>query len=174
MATDGRSIVVIDTSVLVNFLAVDRVDLLANHPLYRFVVTDHVRGEVTDAYPDQLARLDIALDALQLEQVSVTDIDELQAFATLASDGRLGAGECAAIATASVRALIVAIDDKAARKRAAVFDSAIQLSSTVDLMVSLIKAGALNVASADAIKLEWEAKHRFTLKFASFSDVIGS
>ena len=28
MATDGRSIVVVDASVLINFLAVDRIDLL--------------------------------------------------------------------------------------------------------------------------------------------------
>jgi hypothetical protein len=48
MATDGRSIVVIDASVLINFLAVDRLGLLTSHPNFKFIVTDHVRGEVTE------------------------------------------------------------------------------------------------------------------------------
>lgn len=46
MATDGRSAAIVDTSVLVNFLAIDRADLLASHPDVRFVVADMVRDEV--------------------------------------------------------------------------------------------------------------------------------
>jgi hypothetical protein len=50
MATDGRSKAILETSVLVNFLKIDRTDLLANHPAYRFVVPDLVRNEVTRHY----------------------------------------------------------------------------------------------------------------------------
>jgi predicted nucleic acid-binding protein len=170
MATDGRSIVVIDASVLINFLAVDRVDLLMSHPQYRFLVTDHVRGEVTDA--DQLARLDAALDAQLLEQVSVTGLTELEAFANLTADGRLGLGECAAIALASVQSYIVALDDKPARKRCAIFDSSLQVMGTVDLILSLLRANVLSVEAADDLKLEWQTIHKFKLKFTSFSEIV--
>ncbi len=170
MATDGRSIVVIDASVLINFLAVDRVDLLTSHPQYRFLVTDHVRGEVTDA--DQLARLDIALDAQLLEQVSVTGLKELETFAHLTADGRLGLGECAAIALASVQSYVVALDDRLARKRCASFDSSLEVLGTVDLILSLLRANALSVEVADGLKVEWQTKHKFTLTFASFSELL--
>lgn len=170
MATDGRSIVVIDASVLINFLAVDRIDLLTSHPQFRFLVTDHVRGEVTEDV--QLARLDAALDAQLLDQVSVVGIRELKAFAELTADGRLGVGECAAIALASVQALIVALDDKAARKRCRTFDSSLQVIDTVELVVSLIRLHVLTVDDADAIKLDWQTNHRYTLKFASFGEVL--
>lgn len=53
MSLDVRTPTLIDTSVLLNFLAVDRVDLLSRHPALRFIVTDHVRGEITDRRPDK-------------------------------------------------------------------------------------------------------------------------
>lgn len=39
-------VVITDTSVLINFLVLDRTELLARLPNHRFVVTDHVRAEV--------------------------------------------------------------------------------------------------------------------------------
>jgi hypothetical protein len=42
MATDGRDDAIIDASVLLNFLNIDRIDLLARHPAYRFIVVDLV------------------------------------------------------------------------------------------------------------------------------------
>ena len=53
MATAGRLPALIDTSVLINFLKIDGVDLLARHPHYQFIVTDHVAGELKDYYPEQ-------------------------------------------------------------------------------------------------------------------------
>jgi hypothetical protein len=50
MSNARRTAVLLDTSVLINFLAVDRVDLLGHHPRYRFLVTEHVRKEVTAHY----------------------------------------------------------------------------------------------------------------------------
>lgn len=49
------AIVVADTSVLVNFLRIDRMDLIGAHPA-SFIVTDHVAIEIADTYPDQQAR----------------------------------------------------------------------------------------------------------------------
>jgi hypothetical protein len=39
-------------------------------------------------------------------------------------------------------------------------------------MASLIQHQVLTVEEADAIKLEWQTKHRFMLKFASFGDIL--
>jgi predicted nucleic acid-binding protein len=52
---------------------------------------------------------------------------ELQLFAELTADGRLGVGECAAIALASVQSFIVALDDKAARKRCMNLDASLHI-----------------------------------------------
>ena len=70
MAEAGRSKAIIDTSVLINFLKIDRVDLLASHPLYRFVAIDLVRDEVSTHYADQVVRLVAAIDAGQPSPVA--------------------------------------------------------------------------------------------------------
>src|ERR1700687_241060 len=71
----------IETSVLVNFLAVDRVDLLAVHPSYRFIITDHVRGEITSYYSEQFERLERAMSA---SVFGVSPVDSLDpTFVTL-------------------------------------------------------------------------------------------
>jgi hypothetical protein len=75
MATDGRDDAVLETSVLVNFLAIDRVDLLASHPSYRFIITDHVRDEITSNYPEQVERLERAVSATILGVKSVDSLD---------------------------------------------------------------------------------------------------
>ena len=169
---DGRTPVVIDTSTLINFLVVDRMDLLAAHPSYRFIVTEHARAEITDHYPEQLRRLEAALAAGILEESPVTDLTELATFAALAADGRLGDGECASIAAASHRGFALAIDDKTAAKRAMKLSPKLTLLNTQDLVVSLIRGGCINVGAADAIKVEWATKYRFTLTIATFGDLV--
>lgn len=68
--------VVIETSTLINFLRIGRVDLLAGLTVYRFLLTDHVRAEVTTHYPDQLSNLEFALLAGHFHEVSLTDPPE--------------------------------------------------------------------------------------------------
>jgi predicted nucleic acid-binding protein len=170
MATEGRDDGVLDTSVLVNFLAVDRADLLAGHAASRFVIVDHVRGEITEHYPDQLERLERALAAGVFAESSVDALDAV--FATLVGEGRLGIGECAAIALAAKRNIVLAIDDKQARKAAQRVVAGIKLESTETLMVALIRQGLLDVGGADAIKERWEAEFRFKLMFGSFAERI--
>jgi predicted nucleic acid-binding protein len=67
-------IVITDTSVLINFLVLDQAPLLARLPDHRFVVTEHVRAEITDHYQDQLQRLEAAFAAGILEEIRVTDL----------------------------------------------------------------------------------------------------
>jgi hypothetical protein len=49
-----RTIVITDTSVLVNFLVLDQAALLARLKDFRFALTEHVRAEITAHYSEQL------------------------------------------------------------------------------------------------------------------------
>ena len=172
MATVGRSDAIIDSSTLVNFLKIDRTDLLAGHPAYRFIVVDAVQDEVTKHYGDQVARLDAAFAAGHLirdQLPEATDPAELAAYAAMASI-KIGVGERAAIAAARARNLPLAMDDERAWKRAG---AGLARMDTLTLMVALVTAGVIDVASADAVKVDWEQKHKFVKKhFASFAELI--
>ena len=164
--------VITDTSVLINFLVIDQVALLVAMAGRRIVVTDHVRNEVTQHYPTQLARLEQALQAGLLDEISVTDLAEVALFAQLTATG-LGVGECSAIAVAANRGCELAIDDKTARKRVEKLYPAINILTTELIVIELIRQGVLDVAAADAIKLDWEQNHRFRLPFGSFAERLG-
>jgi hypothetical protein len=82
------AIVVADTSVLINFLRINRMDLIGAHPA-SFIATDHVAAEITGTFPNQQARYAAALHAAQLTQVRVDDPAELEIFLRLAARGRL-------------------------------------------------------------------------------------
>lgn len=164
--------VVIDTSTLINFLRIDRFDVLARLSKYRFLATDHVRAEVTTHYVVQLARLDAALQSGELVEISLTSPAELSAFDTIQSLRGLGSGECSAIAAASVAMRPLAIDDIPARKKAAAFDPTIRMLNTVSLVVEAIQGRILTVDEADAMQADWEANHRFRLKFKSFREIL--
>lgn len=164
-----ETIVITDTSVLINFLVLDRVELLARLSEHRFVVTDHVRAEITAHYQDQLQRLDAAFAAGTLQEIRVTDLEEVRLFAELTATG-LGIGECSAIAVAAHRRLTLAIDDKRAIKKVKALGLGLTFLSTESLVVLLIQQGVLSIAEADDIKLTWERDHRFRLAFASFAE----
>jgi predicted nucleic acid-binding protein len=93
------AIVIADTSVLINFLRIDRMDLIGAHPA-SFIATDHVAAEIADTYPDQQTCYEVALTAGQVTQHRIDDPAELDIFLRMAEKGRLGAGERSAIAVA--------------------------------------------------------------------------
>lgn len=163
------SVIILDASVLINFLTIDRVDLLTHLPEHRFVITAHVGREVT--YSDQAARLATAIHNGHLRELSAGIHAELATFARLTRT--LGIGESAAIAAAQHRSMVVAVEDRTARRTAESLVGKRNVLSTTDLMVSIIHAGLLTVAEADAIKLDWETNHRFALRqFKSFKDCL--
>lgn len=168
---DPVSIVIADTSVLINFLAVDRMDLIKRHSC-RFFITDHVRLEITDHYQDQLSRLQEALQKGILEEISVSDVDEVETFVQWTNLKRFGIGECACIAVALHRRYTLAIDDKKAIKQARLSCPTIPITTTQDLVVSMIKTDLLSVEDADAIKDEWASLHKFLLKIDSFGELL--
>jgi hypothetical protein len=176
MATDGRSKGIIDTSVLLNFLKIDRTDLLALHPDYRFVVLDLIRNEVGTKpyYAAQATRLEAAIAAGHLladDPAEATDIAELAAFAAM-STLKIGDGERAAVAAAFARGLPLAMEDHRAWNRTATYSAGVPTENTESIIVSLINAGVLTVAEADAIKHDWQANHKFTLTFTSFAEKV--
>jgi predicted nucleic acid-binding protein len=165
------SIVVADTSVLVNFLKIDRMDLIGACPR-DFLATDHVANEIADAYPEQLARYQAALAAQYLDTCSVTDPDEVAWFMRLGLGQRLGAGERSAIAVALHRGLALAIDDNRALREAGLAGRKLEILRTQDVVIALIRAGVLDLDAADQIKDTWANQHRFRIKAASFSDLL--
>ena len=169
---DSKTEAILDTCVLINFAAIGRIDLLTSHPLYAFVITDHVREEIKEHYSEQFDAVNTAVDDGTLVEIAADQPDELANFAALVARKNLGNGECSAIAVAKNRSMPLAIDDRRARNRATEFESSIVLLSTESLMVELIQDDILTVAEADAIKLDWETNHSFKLKFASFTEKI--
>jgi predicted nucleic acid-binding protein len=169
----ATAIVVVDTSVLINFLKIDRMDLLGRHPC-RFLATDHVDVEIED--DEQRRRYAAAVAAGHLETCTVTDPDEVELYMRLSRGQRLGAGECSAIAVAVNRRYAVAIDDNKAVNRAlrevGFAAPRLEIVRTPDVMVALIRAGVLAIAEADSIKETWEKRHRFRIKAASFGDIL--
>jgi predicted nucleic acid-binding protein len=170
-----HAIVVADTSVLINFLRIDRMDLIGAHPA-SFIATDHVAAEITGTYPDQQARYAAALNSAQITEERVDDPVELEMFLRLAAKGRLGAGERAAIAVALNRGCALAIDDSRAIQRAlheaALGQSTLTILRTQDVVVELIRRRTITVEAADAILLDWATSHRFKLKIASFQELL--
>jgi len=166
------AIVVADTSVLINFLCIDRMDLIGRHP-QRFLATDHVGAEITSSYPEQKARYQATVASGQIDTCSVVDPEELSLFLRLKPGEMLGAGECSAIAVAIRRRYPIAIDDNRAVKRAIrEVGAKLEVVRTADVMVRLIRAAILDIATADRIKDDWELHHRFKIKADSFRDLL--
>lgn len=166
---EPSSIVIADTSVLINFLAIDRMDLIERYPC-RFLITEHVRREVSDHYEEQLTRLKSALAQRMLEEIVINHPEEMGLFGQLAQLARFGDGECACLAVALHRNYILAIDDKKAIKQAYLLRPTLSIITTENLIVLMIKLGLLTVEEADAIKKEWALYHRFKLNILSFRD----
>jgi len=171
MNAQQQDAVVLDTSVLINFLAINQCALLASHPIFRFVITAHVATEIT--YPTQSACLSTAICNNHLSRLLPGDHAELVTFAQLTTT--LGVGESAAIAAAVHRGFHVALEDRAARTRAESLVGRTYLLNTQQLMVGLIRAGEISISDADAIKNDWQNNHRFVMPgFQSFADLIAS
>ena len=171
MEQDHNPTLVFDTSVLINFLAVGRMDLLALYPA-RCIVTDHVRGEILDHYQERFQRFQTALNNQTIEELRVDRPAELLTFVELRASGRLGYGECSAIALATHREFELAIDDRQARNAAKRLAPSLKTHTTQEIMLFLIRLGTITVEAADQIKDTWATEHRFRLKIASFHDLL--
>jgi predicted nucleic acid-binding protein len=168
-------VVVADTSVLINFLRIQRMDLIGRHAC-RFLATNHVEQEISEHYGEQHAAYAAALATGQIHTCAVIDPDEVQLYLKLSQGRRLGSGECSAIAVAMRRNYAVAMDDNRAVNRALreadLAGVKLDIIRTQDIMVELIQSGVLTVTEADTIKENWARFHRFRMKFGSFGDLL--
>lgn len=105
---DGRILVVADTSFLINFLALNRMDILQGLRGYAFRIANHVVGEVE--YEDQKERLHDALVKGTLSEIEITNLSEIALYTELRRF--LGDGESACPAVATTRRWVMAADEK--------------------------------------------------------------
>ena len=70
MEVNESTTIVVDTSVLINFLCIDRIDLIARHS-HSFVVTEHVAEKVKNYYSDERRRLNNAFKSAILREERV-------------------------------------------------------------------------------------------------------
>ena len=157
---EGRILVVADTSFLVNFLAINRVDILARLRAFAFRVPNHVIVEVE--YEDQKERLQAALATGTVSEVEITEILEIALYAELRAF--LGDGESTCLAVAATRRWAIATDEKGRLRREIVERLGEEyLLDTPGTLVAALRAGILTLPEAEAIRQEL-ARHRFTMK----------
>jgi predicted nucleic acid-binding protein len=93
---DGRLLVVADSSFLINFLVLDRMDILAGLPQFRFHVVNHVSAEIR--YEDQRRLFQAAMDSGVVTEIEITETREILLYDELRRF--LGDGESASLAVA--------------------------------------------------------------------------
>jgi predicted nucleic acid-binding protein len=166
-AGETTSVVLADTSVIVNLAIVERLDLLRALP-YAFRVPDEVIDEVRR--PEQCRLVAEALDAGYVERVQVTGIAVLEHFRDLRH--HLGPGEAACLALASARAWKVACDEKRWFRREALrLLGEGGLIDTPGLFLLAIRRGYWTASDADRAKEVLE-RNRFRMRFRSFHDLV--
>ncbi len=161
------STVSVDASTLINFLVVDRVDLLGSLTEFDFCVPAEVVGEILDE--TQRARLDAALETGHLAEVRLASPRELATYGQLRH--RLGRGESASLALAFHRELLLACDDRKAVRIADELLGPDRVLNTPGLLLLAIAEGHLSIDDADQAKAMLEKK-RFTMAFDSFLEVL--
>jgi predicted nucleic acid-binding protein len=140
-----------DTSLLLNFLRLDRFDILARLPGFRFLVLNHVIAEVTA--PDQADRLSQALANGAIVEFELTDLDAILDYDELRRV--LGDGEAATIAAAAAKGLVLAMDEKGrARREAEARVGSGRLLNTPGVLVHAVRQGTLTLAEAEQVRLD--------------------
>lgn len=165
MVLSDKATIVLDTSVLLNFIRIDRMDLL--QPLaVPLLVPEDVREEVTR--PDQRKVLEAAISSGLLHVESIADRVEVALFADLARIGRFGPGERAVMAVALTRGMAAGLQERLAGAEMRRRDKAARIITTEDIVLRTIKAGGITVPDADGLLVEWRTHHRFASRIKTF------
>ncbi len=160
--------VALDTSVLINFLILNRVDVLANLPGHRFVVLDAVEGEVLR--PQQQATLAAAVEHRLVDRVGAATPEELEIFAE--HRRTMGLGEAACLAAAEPRGWLLASDERRAFRRIArgrIGDS--RILTTPGILVLAVRGGVISVADLRGVAEELE-RNRFRVPVGAFEGLL--
>lgn len=166
--THVTSVVITDSSIVINLSHTGHIRLLGTTDGFRFAVPDEVVAEITN--PAQRDLLEATLVEGTLGRESLFSPEELEVYADLSQI--LGSGESACLALALKRGWLVACDERRVFLREAHNRlGAGRILNTAGIYVLWIRQGLLTVDQADAAKLLLEA-HRFRMAFKSFRDVI--
>lgn len=160
---------VLDTSVLLNFLKIERLDLLTGLRSELHIV-EEVKAEIVYA-----AQAILLLESLEKGEVRVhqmSDIALIRSAVYLRDTLGLGLGEAFSFAAAHALQAVLALDDERAIKRGKERFPDVKIIKTPDLIINAIRQKLLDVVEADAIKENWATHHRYILNFKSFSERI--
>lgn len=163
--------IVLDTSVLLNFVKIGRIELCGQLGT-AVVLLNQVLDEIR--LPDQKRAVEDAVAAGTLDLHSVDDLAEVALFAKLQAEGRLGAGECAVLAVALMRDWAAGLQDRRVRVEGKRRRRDLVIYQTEDLILKLIQNETLTVAEADGFLGEWGTQHRFRSRIVSFRDLIAT
>jgi predicted nucleic acid-binding protein len=160
---ESPPLLIADSSTLLNFLVVERMDLMLELG-YSVHVVDAVIHEIKTER--------VLLDRLLKEgAIKRVVLDGPQITATVASftEVGLGAGEALSYAAAIELNCAIAIDDRRAVKRATSTAGHLPVITTADIVLAAIKENRIELQEAEALKLAWEQNHKFRLRFDSFA-----
>lgn len=165
---DGRILVVADTSFLVNFLVLDRMDILRGLQGYAFRIPNHAIAEVE--YEDQKERLYAALAEGTVSEIEIIDLSEIALYAELRAF--LGDGESACLAVAAARRWVIAADEKG-RFRRELFEPLGEnyLLDTPGALITAIKTGIITVQEAEELR-ERLRQNRFEMDPRPFEELL--
>ena len=165
---EGRLLVVADSSFLINFLVVDRMDILCRLPQFRFHVVNHVRAEIR--YQSQRARLQAATEGGAVTEIEITDLAEILLYDEFRKF--LGDGEAASLGVAVSRRWVIAADEKG-RFRRELFSRLGEdyLLDTLGALIIAIREGVIPVAEAETLRARLR-EHRFDMDPTPFDELL--
>ena len=155
--------IVLDTSVLLNFVKIGRIELLGRLGT-SVVLLDQVLDEVRR--PEQRKAVEDAVAVGTLGLQSVRNPTEVALFAELQTGGRLGAGECAVLAVALSRGWIAGLQDRRAKVEGKRRRKDLAFYQTEDLMLKLIWADLgwiFDLEETDGFLGEYSTQHELVL-----------
>ena len=153
-----------DANILINFIKINRVDILQHLRVYTFYLPEEVYREIT--YPAQRLVLDRALKNGWLKKIVITDQNELRSYAKYKR--QMGDGEAACLAIAICRKWIMACDEQKKKLISRTVQHHLGAGYLLNTPGILLKA-ILTISQADAIK-NTLAQNRFVMPFASFQN----
>jgi predicted nucleic acid-binding protein len=160
--------VAIDTCIVINLVAVARLDLLKTIPPFLFHAPTEVLAEIEDL--DQRSVVEQAIAAGHFDEVKLDQPGELGLFVNF--NATLGKGESACLALATARGWVIATDEsKDPKWKRVIAGAGFSILNTPGILLAAIRAGALTVVAADEIKAKLEQR-RFKMNFGSFGSLI--
>jgi predicted nucleic acid-binding protein len=161
--------IIFDGCVISNFALADSLSLL--QPLFRSeaVITGFVEAEVMrgiQAGHLELTRIRDAVKDGWLGKTALAAGDESSLFERLSVS--LGLGEASSIAVAKVRGLVLACDDKTARREAGLLG--VRLTGTLGILKKAARKGLVGVDEGDR-RLELMKAHGYHATINSLRDI---